>query len=193
MLNHKAANLALASLAMTVLGGCASTMSGLDGEAKFSCKVPEGVTCSSLSGVYANAVADNLPSLRAGKQGNPDAQKDVQKSGAQQIVGRAPTSGDPIRTQPKVLRIWIAPWEDADGDLHDQSYVYVMANPGRWVIEHNRKQIIDRYRPTFVQAGIAQQQKPAPQSQQQQTPGGVTLPGAQMYGPTSPQQVGGDQ
>jgi conjugal transfer pilus assembly protein TraV len=175
-----------------ILTGCASTLSGLDGETKFACKAPEGVSCASLSGVYANAVANNLPALnpewkgeeKEGKGGTPAAQP--AKSAA--IVGRAPSSGDPIRTQPKVLRVWIAPWEDGDGDLHDQSYIYVVADPGRWVIEHNQKRIVDRYRPTFLSTetnGKTQQGQPA----QGPEGGGVVLPGAQGYGPTPSQQM----
>lgn len=171
---------AIALLLPTVLVGCASTMTGLDGESKFSCKAPDGVTCSSLSGVYANAVANNLPALR--KNGKSESADKVETKQSD-ITGRAPVSGDPIRTQPKVLRVWIAPWEDTDGDLHDQSFIYVMTDPGRWKIEHNQKRIIDRYRPTFIQSAIAGQPQKQPGQQQPNQPGSsVTLPGTQMYG-----------
>jgi hypothetical protein len=43
------------------LAGCAGTMSGLDGQGKFSCKAPDGIACASLAGVYANALQNNLP------------------------------------------------------------------------------------------------------------------------------------
>jgi conjugal transfer pilus assembly protein TraV len=170
-------------LSGAVLSGCASTMSGLDGETKFACKAPEGVSCASLSGVYANAIADNLPGLRKDKPAPTVAQQTPSP-----IQGRAPSSGEPIRTAPKVLRLWIAPWEDADGDLHDQSYVYVVADPGRWVIEHNQRRIIDRYRPTFIQPQ-AKKEAPKPPSSAPtvNTPAGtVVLPGAQGYGPMPP-------
>ncbi|WP_126448289.1 type IV conjugative transfer system lipoprotein TraV [Sulfuricystis multivorans] len=178
-------NLLLALLIPVLMGGCASTMSGLDGETKFACKAPEGVSCASLSGVYANAVANNLPALR--KEGKGEARAAAPaKSG--EIIGRAPSSGDPIRTQPKVLRIWIAPWEDSEGDLHDQSYIYVVADPGRWMIEHNQKRIVDRYRPTFIQAGTAGKTQGQTQPSQQSAGSGVVLPGAQGLAPALPAQ-----
>lgn len=139
----------LAAVLCLSLTGCASTMGGLDGESKFACKAPDGVTCSSLSGVYANAVANNLPSLR--KDGKDGKDAHAAKPGAR-ITGQTASSGDPIRSPQKVLRIWIAPWEDGDGDLHDQSYTYVVAEKGRWQIEHNRNRIAERYRPTFINA-----------------------------------------
>lgn len=174
-------------LVPAVLAGCASTMSGMDGGSQFSCKAPDGVTCSSLSGVYANVVANNLPALRKGGKGG--AKESPIAAG--EIVGRAPSSGEPIHSQPKVLRIWIAPWEDSEGDLHDQSYVYVVADPGRWMIERNQKRIVDRYRPTFIQAAQnPPAQKPASQPLQAGPVGGVTLPGAQIYGPGNASQAG---
>ncbi|MGC9127502.1 MAG: type IV conjugative transfer system lipoprotein TraV [Acidithiobacillus sp.] len=182
---------AAAIMISTLLGGCASTMSGLGGESKFACKAPEGVSCTSLSGVYANAVANNLPALRKEGQGDASAGSATKSS---EIIGRAPSSGDPIRTQPKVLRIWIAPWEDSEGDLHDQSYIYVVAEPGRWVIEHNQKRIIDRYRPTFIQPKQGDQAQKPLTSAPQQSGSGVVLPGAQGYGPQAMQsQNAGEQ
>lgn len=154
--------------------GCAS-MTGLDGESRFACRAPDGVTCHPLSNVYAHAVANNLAVLR--QDDKPESRK-IEKAG--EIIGRAPSSGDPIRTQPKVLRVWIAPWEDSDGDLHDQSYIYVVANTGRWVIEHNQKRIVDRYRPTFLRPE-AQKGQARPTEQRPGT--GVVLPGAQAYRP----------
>ena len=184
-------NQSLVAIAILGLSGCAGTMSGMTGsDSKFACKAPDGVTCSSLSGVYANAVANNLPALR--KEGKGDASGNLATPPSPgEVVGRAPSSGDPIRSQSKVLRVWMAPWEDTDGDLHDQSYVYVVANPGRWVLEHNQKQIIDRYRPTFL--SVARPQKQVPASQKQAVPsGGTVVPGNQADRSREP-QTGGDE
>lgn len=40
----------------------------------------------------------------------------------------------PIRTPAQVMRIWIAPWEDSDGDLMVSGYVYTELVPRRWMI-----------------------------------------------------------
>jgi len=41
----------------------------------------------------------------------------------------------PLRLPPRVVRIWVAPWEDVDGDLHQNSYIYSEISPkrGRWL------------------------------------------------------------
>ncbi len=43
-----------------------------------------------------------------------------------------------LRAVPRVLRLWIAPWEDSDGDLHEASTVHVLIDHGRWLIERVR-------------------------------------------------------
>jgi conjugal transfer pilus assembly protein TraV len=184
---------AMAAVVAFGLTGCAGTLTGLEGESKFACKAPDGVTCSSLSGIYANAVANNLPALRKERKGEHVATSQSKDS---VITGQAASSGDPLRIQPTVLRIWIAPWEDTDGDLHDQSYLYVVANAGRWAIEHNQRQIVDRYRPTFLKPGSTSKstQKPVPQTPRQALPlGGPTLPGNQAISPPGSDAFAGDR
>jgi conjugal transfer pilus assembly protein TraV len=38
----------------------------------------------------------------------------------------------PIRSQAGILRIWVAPWEDQDGDLHADGYLYTEVEARRW-------------------------------------------------------------
>jgi conjugal transfer pilus assembly protein TraV len=65
-------------------------------------------------------------------------------SGATTVAPTAPSGAVPaqstgaLRTAPRVLRLWIAPWEDSDGDLHEASTVHVLIDNGRWLIERVR-------------------------------------------------------
>lgn len=152
---------ALLPIACLLMAGCA----GIDSESHFKCKAPEGIGCSSLSGTYANAIEDNLP-------GSPVAKSATYDSGEQKeraISGIAPSTGTPILSEPVVLRIWVAPWEDGRKVLHDQAYLYVVVDPGHWQIEHNRKRISEQYRvltPSIRKASQAQEPKPQPQTYQ---------------------------
>lgn len=130
--------LTCALLATTLLSGCLS-MTGLTGNEKFACKAPDGVSCTSVSGVYANAQQNNLPALQA------RARADTSAPATDAAPARPGTSalpvmaaGMPIRSQPRMLRIWVAPWRDEDDALHDQSYLYMMIDPGQWQVEHSR-------------------------------------------------------
>lgn len=131
--------------AVSTLSGCMS-MSGLDAKSEFSCKAPEGILCESMSGIYANTQANNLPSQRVNRRADSDAAGELSQAKGG-VMTKPIYSGTPIRSAPRVLRAWFAPWEDSDGDLHDQSYVYLPVDSGHWLIEHNRRRIQDAYRP----------------------------------------------
>lgn len=123
-----------------LLTGCGG-LSGLGGGSSYACKAPNGVACNSVSGNYANAIQHNLPSQRNSQSVSGEKVAIPQPSAVTDIV----TSGTPIRSKPKTARVWIAPWEDSDGDLREQSYAYVVVDNGRWLIEHNRRSIAKAY------------------------------------------------
>jgi conjugal transfer pilus assembly protein TraV len=58
-----------------------------------------------------------------------------------------PTTGSPIRSQTRMLKIWFAPYEDDEGALRDQSFLYVMVDSGRWEVEHNKASIMKQFGP----------------------------------------------
>ena len=57
-------------------------------------------------------------------------------------------SKDPLalRAPARVMRIWIAPWEDSRGDLHAPGYLYTEIEPRRWTLgaqaERNRETLV---------------------------------------------------
>ena len=150
----RAAVLALGAAAL--LAGCSA--SGLDAKSSFACKAPDGVTCMSVSGVYETSRHNALPGqLPAAPRLAPNtdtplgAPRPTPTNAATDggpTVQRPPlTSGTPLRSAPRVLRIWLAPYEDSEGDLRDQTHIYVTVDRGRWQIEHTRRAIQDRFAP----------------------------------------------
>ncbi|MFZ5507880.1 MAG: type IV conjugative transfer system lipoprotein TraV [Pseudomonadota bacterium] len=159
------------------LGACMN-MSGLGGDSKYACKAPEGVACDSVSGTYANALHHNLPSQRA--QRTPAARQEESDERAPQATTRAAspaTAGDsdpgvtpsPLRSQARVLRLWIKPWEDADGDLYDQGYVYVQVDNGQWLIDRVQRQTREAYSPLKPPPNFSS--KSAPDTATESNPG----------------------
>jgi conjugal transfer pilus assembly protein TraV len=141
-----------------LLAGCAN-FSGLDSSSKFSCVAAPGVNCQSMTGVSQNAEAGNLPFQRgetqdATQDDDRDAQLDyapdrLKKKKMSPADMRAIYSGEPLRQAPLVLRIWVAPFEDEDSDLHDQSIFYTQVHNGRWMIDSTRALIRAQYRPFY--------------------------------------------
>lgn len=55
---------------------------------------------------------------------------------AKAVPARAAVAPDLPRREPaQILRLWIAPWEDASGNLHGASDVYTELLPRRWRID----------------------------------------------------------
>jgi conjugal transfer pilus assembly protein TraV len=141
----------------SAFAGC-TNLTGLDGTDQYGCKAPAGIRCESVSGTYHNALQNNLPSQRLRHDATararepaaaPDPQQRVVASAtiAPPAVISAPRGADlaSLRSQPKVLRLWVKPWEDSDRDLHDQSYVYVQIDAGQWLVDRAQRQVRDAY------------------------------------------------
>ncbi len=158
-------------LPVLVLAGCASSgLSGIGGSSEYSCAAPPGVSCMSITGLNANADKKTLPAMRHRAEDERVEEKDKDgkattkapvaylpqaAAGGDQMARvspktmDAPYSGTPLRTPPRILRIWLAPFEDADLDLHDQKYVYVTIHTGRWVLEANQVNIQPQFKQVF--------------------------------------------
>lgn len=176
--------------ALSALSSCSVT--GLDNaSSRFNCNAPRGVPCSSTSGVYANSIAGTLPSTSttpadavASEAAQPAA---VSRPGTPLHAPEAltlprrvvPGAGQAIRSMPKQLRVLIFPWVDADNDLHDQAYVYMAVDPGRWLIEHTRAAIRnDAPVPRLAGAPDQAVNDPAPpDTNTRPTPPPVVIPG----------------
>lgn len=143
------------SLSSLVLSGCVSGGGGTKRE--FACERGQGVNCMSAQDVYAATESrDHLEGLtdasgelvggtpQRASRGARSATEVVESEGALMltsisggadpyVVPDAPEDV-PIRTPAKVMRIWIAPWEDDQGDLHMTGKVFTEIAPRRWAV-----------------------------------------------------------
>lgn len=111
-------------LSVLTLSGCAS---------KYSCGAPQGESCRSIGEIYEARQQGNLAHQQKPgvSSGQPDSES-VQLSERHRIVSVEP--GDPLLSQPRVLRVWINRWEDRDEDLHDEQFIYLRMDQGRWLL-----------------------------------------------------------
>ncbi|MBY5940575.1 type IV conjugative transfer system lipoprotein TraV [Halomonas sp. DP5N14-9] len=126
----------------TVISGCSALNIG---ESEYSCSgIPEGVRCMSTKDVYNLTNNGNVP-VALGAESVESATRvagDQPSAGGEDpndVVGnyvspRLPDRPVPVRTPAEVMRIWIAPWEDDDGDLIVTGHLYTEIEPRRWVI-----------------------------------------------------------
>lgn len=123
-----------------VLSGCAT--------AKYACGVPDGIGCKPLSEVHRMAQDGSLKSQAVPDNRDPvehdQDEEDVNDADAQQTPS-APSRrsarlatvspGAPLLIPPRTMRVWVAPWPDENGTLHDETYLYLRLDNGHWVMK----------------------------------------------------------
>jgi len=113
-----------------IIQGCAI------GKSDFDCKSGvDGVRCLSAREVYQATESSDYVKTKAENEQSDDKKPQPISFGQQKNSQVAVPSIDqpiPIRTQAKVMRIWMAPWEDDDGDLHADGFMYTEIESRRW-------------------------------------------------------------
>jgi len=94
-----------------------------------------GVTCESLTTAYEHRYDTPGPAEGADESKEKEAHHEQERPSTQIVKRLALDKNLPVRIPPKIIRIWIAPWEDADGDLHQPGYIFSEINDrrGRWI------------------------------------------------------------
>lgn len=142
---------ALIATSMSLLSGCAGSL-GV-GSSEFGCTgLPEGVQCMSARRVYDlteqpgpvradphSAAEDGGKSAREAEENllnRIENDRSVVPPSSGHVLNSSPVRSTPlpIRTQPQVMRIWVAPWESVDGDLHASGQIFSEIEPRRWNI-----------------------------------------------------------
>ena len=122
------------------LSGCATP--------KYACGVPDGIGCKPLSEVHRMA-KDGTLKMQAAPNNREDDSKPEKPSEtssdheAEELVEQrrivpdivTVTPGAPILIPPRTMRVWVARWPDEDGTLHDETYLYLRLDNGRWLME----------------------------------------------------------
>ena len=114
-------------LSVMTLTGCASFGVGDD---EYNCSgIPDGTRCMSARDVYnsSNEVNETQLIISGANRAHDEVYDDY-------VAPRLPNQPIPIRTPSKVMRIWIAPWEDNNGDLIVSGHIYTEIEPRKWVI-----------------------------------------------------------
>ena len=113
-------------IAGIAVSGCAT---------KYGCPVPGGVQCRSISEVYAGTKTGRPVDTVPGKKEKERGSSAKPESPVLEAPGGVPPDATtPLRSAPKILRVWVAPWIDREGDLHQKGYLYIVVDPGQWAI-----------------------------------------------------------
>jgi len=138
--------------------GC-SSFSGLDAKATFAClyrwgHLPVGdrrLRREPPERAPRAAAREPHPEKSPGAKPTPQHGAPLppgQTGGTRPIARRSRPRHRPGRRSaaaPRILRIWVAPYEDSDGDLRTSPTCTLTVDPGGWEIAHTRRAIRDRF------------------------------------------------
>lgn len=116
----------LSLIGLCLVSGCATTEYGCKG-------MPDEPSCLSTTQAYQET---NRALPEVIEHANHPAEVTPANDLTPAVQQPVPKIDDPtpIRTPSQVMRIWIAPWEDAEGDLMVSNYIYTELEPRRWMI-----------------------------------------------------------
>ena len=132
-------------LASALISGCSSTMN--IGEDSFSCpgNVDTGFKCMGVRDLYkaTEGPSDSFGKAAAGKDQQKNADDKEREDAKKHVMltdaknnGFDPTPWMdkplPVRSQAKVMRIWVAPYEDESGDLNAPGLAYTEIEGRKW-------------------------------------------------------------
>lgn len=108
--------LGLLLLSSTCLTGCVTL------NEDFDCPAAKGGSCKRMDQIYEE--------INGGEGGSKKLLSVAPTQNPLVIEGRP---GEPLRYGEGVMRIWIAPHEDTDGNYHQANQVYSVVREGHWI------------------------------------------------------------
>lgn len=127
---------ALLAIGIALLSGCAVF------EDEYGCKgFPDGARCQSVQSIYSQTNdrdallviggADDNAALQPAPQGQWTHDPSFPVTPDPTVT---PDYSLPVRSAAGVMRIWVAPWEDSEGDLNMSAYIFTELEKRKWLI-----------------------------------------------------------
>ncbi|WP_200251063.1 TraV family lipoprotein [Lamprobacter modestohalophilus] len=121
-----------ASALILLLSGCSGSLP----------KTLPSTTPDTLTALQAQQSMASSRSRSAASASESSGQASIAQSAADpgESTASAPSESThgapaPIRAPASVMRVWVAPWEDADGTLHGANHLYIEVLPRRWQLD----------------------------------------------------------
>lgn len=112
----------------SLLSACGSITGLQDAKSDFACSVDLSPRCASLSSVHESLDKEESEALA-----NTVVISDGKPSG-DPIATDTPLMA-PRRSPEEILRVWVAPYIDEDGDLHAEHVIFTTIREARWAPE----------------------------------------------------------
>ena len=116
--------------ASLLLSGCGSITGLQDAESSFACSVDMTPRCAALSAIH-----ESLEKEEAIKGGPSDTVVITTEGKPIDRLAVATPLVTPKRAPEEILRVWVAPYIDTEGDLHAEHVIFTTVRGARWAPE----------------------------------------------------------
>lgn len=134
-------------IAALTLSGC-SSLSGLqDARSDFACSVDMTPRCASLSTVHESL--DQEETVGKAIVTREETRENHAPQTSDSLTVETPLMS-PKRAPEEILRIWIAPYIDQEGDLHAEHVIFTTVLKARWAPESLEVRAIEENSERFI-------------------------------------------
>ncbi len=125
-------------LSSSILTGCGSLTGLQDAESNFACSVDMTPRCASLSSVHESLDREETQKNIAFDSSSANTVQIHPVTTDGQTIDRLAYETPlmtPKRAPEEILRVWVAPYIDTDGDLHAEHVIFTTVRRARWAPE----------------------------------------------------------
>ena len=120
------------------LTGCGSITGLQDAESNFACSVNMTPRCASLSSVHESLDKEEIKNNFSFESSSNDSVQiqpiTTERRNIDRLAYDTPLM-TPKRAPEEILRVWVAPYIDTDGDLHAEHVIFTTVRGARWAPE----------------------------------------------------------
>lgn len=134
-------------MAILTLTGCSSITGLQNAQSDFACSVDMTPRCAALSTVHESL--DQEASLGKALVIREEARDNPVTQNSDPLTVETPLMS-PKRAPEEILRIWIAPYIDKDGDLHAEHVIFTTVRTARWAPDSLEVKSIEESSSRFI-------------------------------------------
>ena len=120
-------NILVIILVTTILNGCSSINS------QFDCSMKPGIRCESIDSVNSRVDRGEIGGTTSMSGITPSSIQSISYKDAAYSRINPFKNSEPLRYGETVMRVWVAPFEDKEGNYHQESDIYTITKPGSWI------------------------------------------------------------
>lgn len=101
--------------------------------AQFDCPNQAGVSCQSLDQINRRVDNGEIKGRMSSATGTLYAMPRQEEFSSAEFLSKKSNLQIPLRSRERIQRVWIAPYEDSEGNYHEASVLYEVVQGSHWM------------------------------------------------------------